>query len=192
MDNINERAILASLNKGASCGGSNYHAFKALSELFGNKIAYNLNLHTNSTPLPLVILITFDYKANNNNNRPLPPTYEFKGNTYVISHSRVNIGPSHKDGVGHSMTGVIDASGKEFIFDAGFKNIGQFWEFEWTKGPIRDNEGDELAYFDGYDVFYVLEDLMTFPNKPAYVRPIPGRPPIRRVKKPVAAQKNVS
>jgi hypothetical protein len=90
------------------------------------------------------------------------------------------------------MTGVIDANGKEFIFDAGFGDDGQFWEFEWTKGPLRDSNGNLVNKLENYQVFYVLDELMNYPNKPAYVRPIAGRPPIRRVKKPVSAQKNVA
>ena len=204
LNNIDEKKILAGLNVNARCGGSNNTAFKALSKLFGNKIAYNLNLHTNSTPLPLVVLITYNPTdngnaggsgnagGNGNGIDEIPPTYEFKGHTYVISHCRVNIGPS-QGRPGHSMTGVIAADGTEFIFDSGLKPNGQFWKFNWTKGPICDHEGDELAYFDGYDVFYVLEDLMTLPNKPHYVRPIAGRPPIRRAAKPGAAtKKNVT
>jgi hypothetical protein len=64
------------------------------------------------------------------------------------------------------MTGVIAADGTEFIFDSGLKPNGQFWKFNWTKGPIRDHEGEELAYFDGYDVFYVLDN-----NRRPKVRP---------------------
>jgi len=187
----NETAILSVLNAGVNpmCIGSNYHTFKALSVLFGNKIAYNLNLHTNSTPLPLVILKTYSYTANNNN-QSLPRIFEFKGKNYIISHCRVNFKAAPGAPAGHSMTGAIAMNGKEFIFDSGLIGVGEFWEFDWTNGPIRDPNGDPIPEFESYDVFFILEDLMTLPNKPVYVRQIPGRPPMRRAKRPVAAPKN--
>jgi hypothetical protein len=174
----NTRTIISSVNQTVNAGASNYYAFKVLNRLFGNKIAYNLNLLPNNAPRPLVIIMTFDFTKPNQNGK-IEPGYNFREKDYVISHARINI-------EGHSMTGVIDANGKEFIFDAGFGDDGQFWEFEWTKGPLRDKNGNIVNKLENYQVFYVLEELMNYPNKPVYVRPIAGRPPIRRVKKPAA------
>lgn len=178
----NVTTIISSVNRNVNAGASNYHAFKVLNKLFGNKIAYNLNLLPNNAPTPLVIIVTTDFTKPNQNGK-LEPGYNFRDKDYIISHARINI-------EGHSMTGVIDATGKEFIFDAGFGEDGQFWEFEWTKGPLRNSEGNLVNKLENYQVFYVLEDLMNFPNKPHYVRPIPGRRVIKP-RKPVTAQKNV-